>query len=105
MRQQRNFCMVARVKPTSVPELRQEIDAVDTQILELLHRRLELVFQVGEIKREHGVRVYDPERERQMLARLAEAARPPMNGETVRRIFERIIDEFRAQEKHHIQEV
>lgn len=105
LRQQRNFCMVVGVKPTSVHELRHEIDAVDTQILELLHRRLELVFQVGDIKRENGVRVYDPERERQMLARLADAARPPMNGETVRRIFERIIDEFRAQEKHHIQEV
>jgi chorismate mutase-like protein len=97
--------MVARVKSLSVSELRHEIDAVDAQILALLHRRLELVFKVGEIKREKGVKVYDPEREREMLARLASLTNPPMSGEMVRRIFERIIDEFRSQEKHHIQEL
>lgn len=97
--------MVARVKSLSVSELRHEIDAVDTQILSLLQRRLELVFKVGEVKRENGVKVYDPERERQMLARLSDLAAPPLSPDTVRRIFERIIDEFRSQEKHHIQEL
>lgn len=97
--------MVAGVKSLSVSELRHEIDAVDTQILSLLQRRLELVFKVGEVKRENGVKVYDPERERQMLARLSSLATPPLSPDTVRRIFERIIDEFRSQEKHHIQEL
>jgi chorismate mutase-like protein len=97
--------MFANVKSLSVSELRHEIDAVDTQILSLLQRRLELVFKVGEVKRENGVKVYDPERERQMLARLSDLAAPPLSPDTVRRIFERIIDEFRSQEKHHIQEL
>jgi chorismate mutase-like protein len=86
-------------------ELRNEIDAVDSQILSLLHQRLELVYKVGEIKSAHGVKVYDPERERLMLAKLGGLAKPPMSGDMVRRIFERIIDEFRSQEKHHIQEL
>lgn len=85
-------------------ELREQIDAVDSQILSLLHRRLELVFKVGEIKGAHGVKVYDPERERLMLAKLGSLAKPPMSEDMVRRIFERIIDEFRSQEKHHIHE-
>lgn len=85
-------------------DLRDEIDAVDSQILSLLHRRLELVYRVGEIKSAHGVKVYDPERERLMLNKLASLAKPPISGDMVRRIFERIIDEFRSQEQHHIHE-
>lgn len=86
-------------------ELRDEIDAVDSQILGLLQRRLELVYKVGEIKSAHGVKVYDPERERLMLTKLSGLAKAPMSGDMARRIFERIIDEFRSQEKHHIQEL
>ncbi|HET9960016.1 MAG TPA: chorismate mutase, partial [Polyangiaceae bacterium] len=105
LRQGRNPGKVAGVNLPGLSELRQEIDAVDSQILSLLHRRLELVYKVGEIKSVHGVKVYDPERERLMLARLGSMAKPPMAPDTVRRIFERIIDEFRSQEKHHIQEL
>lgn len=105
MRRQRNPGMVAAVNLPGLSELRQEIDAVDAQILSLLQRRLELVFKVGEVKSAHGVKVYDPERERMVLAKLGNLAKPPMSSDMVRRIFERIIDEFRSQEKHHIQEL
>lgn len=85
-----------------LPDLREQIDAIDQQILQLVRRRLKLVLRVGEIKRAHGVRVYDPERERLMLDELARAAEPPLTPETIRRIFERIIDESRSQEQHHV---
>lgn len=87
-----------------LPDLREQIDAIDQQIVQLVRRRLELVLKVGEIKRVHGVRVYDPERERRILEELARAAQPPLKPETVRRIFERIIDESRSQEQHHVRE-
>lgn len=84
--------------------LRQAIDKIDHEILELLRRRVQHVLEVGELKRRHGSKVYDPERERRMLDRLAGAANEPLEGATVRRVFERIIDESRRQEKHHIDE-
>ncbi len=87
-----------------LPNLRDQIDTIDQQILQLVRRRLELVLKVGEIKRDHGVRVYDPERERLMLDQLARSAEPPLTPETIRRIFERIIDESRSQEQHHVRE-
>ena len=48
--------------------LRQDIDAVDKQILKLLAERLALVEKVGEVKSEHGLPIYVPEREAAMLA-------------------------------------
>jgi chorismate mutase len=83
-------------------ELRRSIDAVDQQILKLLHDRVRLVLAVGEYKRERGIPVYDPSRERALLDRLCKAADSPLDAETARRIFERIIDECRRIEHHHI---
>jgi chorismate mutase-like protein len=83
-------------------ELRRGIDAVDQQILKLLHERVRLVVAVGEYKRERGMPVYDPARERALLDRLCKAAEPPLDAETIRRIFERLVDESRRIEQHHI---
>ncbi|MEF1298313.1 chorismate mutase, partial [Vibrio parahaemolyticus] len=48
--------------------LRDQIDAVDKQMLELLAQRLALVEKVGEVKSEHGLPIYAPDREAAMLA-------------------------------------
>ena len=82
--------------------LRRDIDAVDQQILRLLHERVRLVVAVGEYKRERGMAVYDPDRERALLDRLCGAAQPPLDAETIRRIFERLVDESRRIEQHHV---
>ena len=87
--------------PLDLDELRRGIDSVDQQILKLLHERIRLVMQVGEYKRQRGIPVYDPERERQLLERLSSAAEAPLDGPTIRRIFERLVDEYRRIEQHH----
>jgi chorismate mutase len=59
------------------------------------------VLAVGDYKRAHGLPIYDPERERKLIDRLTGEARPPLEPSTVRRIFERLIDESRRLEQHH----
>jgi len=81
--------------------LRVEIDAIDQQILELVAARVRVVLRVGELKRRLGLPVYDPERERAMLERLAARATPPLDLATIRRVFERLIDESRRLEQNH----
>lgn len=83
-------------------ELRDSIDEVDRRILSLLKRRFELVLEVGELKRRQRLGVYDAERERRVLDALSRSAEPPLSAETVRRIFERIIDESRSEEQRHV---
>ena len=82
--------------------LRLEIDEIDRQLLALLARRMRLVLQVGDYKREHEIPVYDPERERAILDRLAQIAPSPLTAESVKRVFERLIDESRYLEQHHM---
>lgn len=55
-------------------KLRDQIDAVDQQIIDLLAERLRLVGEVGEVKAKHGLPIYVPEREAEMLAKRREEA-------------------------------
>jgi chorismate mutase-like protein len=94
-----------KIETVTVPELdelRRAIDAVDRKILELVAERVRLVLAVGDVKRARGFVVYDPERERRVLEALAELAPQPLDATTVKRIFERLIDESRRLEQHHV---
>ncbi|WP_434358844.1 bifunctional chorismate mutase/prephenate dehydrogenase [Parasalinivibrio latis] len=54
--------------------LRDQIDEVDKQMVALLARRLSLVAEVGEVKSQHGLPIYAPDREAAMLASRREEA-------------------------------
>lgn len=82
--------------------LRQAIDQIDAQILKLLAERMRIVLEVGDYKRERGQKVYDPERERALLERLSKDPPWPLKAATVRRVFERLVDESRSLEQAHV---
>ncbi|MEZ8099811.1 bifunctional chorismate mutase/prephenate dehydrogenase [Vibrio bivalvicida] len=81
-------------------ELREQIDAVDKQILDLLAQRLCLVEKVGEVKSEHGLPIYAPDREAAMLAsRREEAEKKGVPPQLIEDILRRTMRESYASEK------
>jgi chorismate mutase len=54
-------------------ELRDQIDAIDGDLLRLINERAKLARRIGEIKQGN---IYRPEREAQVLGRVAESAIP-----------------------------
>ncbi len=80
--------------------LRDQIDAVDKQMLELLAQRLALVEKVGEVKSQHGLPIYAPDREAAMLAsRRAEAQAMGIPPQLIEDILRRVMRESYASEK------
>ncbi len=80
-------------------KLRDKIDAVDQQIIDLLAERLRLVGEVGEVKTEHGLPIYVPEREAAMLAkRRAEAESKGVPADLIEDILRRTMRESYASE-------
>ncbi|MGF1741158.1 bifunctional chorismate mutase/prephenate dehydrogenase [Vibrio profundum] len=80
-------------------ELRGKIDSVDKQILALLAQRLELVEQVGEVKSEHGLPIYAPDREAAMLkSRRVEAEKMGVPPQLIEDILRRTMRESYASE-------
>jgi chorismate mutase len=87
---------------TEIDELRRRIDVIDDQLLRLLNVRVACALEIGRLKHDAGMPIYDPEREKKVLAVVREAATKlsgPLEAEAVVRIFERIIDEARRAER------
>jgi len=77
-------------------ESRDEIDALDEQLLELLAKRAGLAKQIGQHKRQQGQPAYDPSREAQILRRLTTQDTSPLPAEAVRAIYQEILSASRA---------
>ena len=78
--------------------LRERIDAVDRELLELLNRRAGLALEVGEIKKHDGSPVFRPEREAQVIAGLKVANPGPLANDSVAPIWREIMSACRALE-------
>ncbi len=77
-------------------DCRRQIDAVDVKIVELLNQRTEIVNEIGRIKREFALPIYEPKREDQVYENVAGNNAGPLSADALKRIFERIIDEMRT---------
>ncbi len=87
---------------TNIEELRSRIDVIDEQLVRLLNVRVACAVEVGKLKHEAGLPIYQPEREAQVLNSVKKAALDlagPLTAEAVARIFERVIDEARRAER------
>ena len=60
--------------PRPLPLLRAMVDALDRDILQIMARRMALVGEIAAYKRQHGLRIRDAARERQVLDDRAQGA-------------------------------
>jgi chorismate mutase len=77
-------------------DCRRQIDAVDVKIVELLNERTQIVHEIGRIKRQFAMPIYEPKREDQVFENVTSNNPGPLTPDALKRIFERIIDEMRT---------
>jgi len=80
----------------TLKDLREKIDAIDARLVKLLSARAKVVQKVGQAKQ--GAAVYRPEREAQVLRRVAEVNDGPLPGRALQRVFTEIMSACRALE-------
>lgn len=78
-------------------KLRDQIDAIDNQVLKLVSERAQLAHTIGQVK--NGGPIYRPEREAQVLRRLQDLNEGPLSSESVSAIFRTVMSHCRALEK------
>jgi len=71
-------------------KIRDEIDGIDSHMLRLLNRRMELAIEVGRIKAFRGLQLFHPERERIVSQRLSKLNPGPLSEESLRSIYREI---------------
>src|SRR5260370_38494159 len=79
----------------SLKAWREEIAALDSQLLRLLNQRAAIACQIGAVKVASGLPAYDGRREREVLARIRAQNPGPFAPESETRIFRRVILETR----------
>jgi chorismate mutase-like protein len=87
---------------TKLEECRVQIDEIDRRIVELVNERTRVVEEIGRVKRDAQLPIYEPKREEQVFANILASNHGPIPADCVRRIFERIIDEMRTIQRRKI---
>jgi chorismate mutase len=68
-------------------ELRQIIDFLDDQMLDLLVQRFAVSIEIGEIKASSGINIGDPNREQEIINRLANKLEGKLDRDDIAAIF------------------
>lgn len=90
---------MSRYTGEDLTRCRVRIDELDLRLLDLLNQRTAIVEEIGRIKEELRLAIYEPKREEQVFANILENNAGPLPPDAVKRIFERIIDEMRTVQK------
>ena len=81
-------------------DLRQRIDEIDSQIFQLFAERTEVAEEVAAYKRETGMRIFDPSRERAKVADAAE--RVPEDLSTYAQVLMELLMEASRARQHEL---
>lgn len=77
--------------PGELEVLRRQVDETNQKMLELLNRRKEIILNIMKLKQQHGISIFDPEREEAEMVSLKARNAGPMLDEELEEIFETIM--------------
>ena len=82
-----------------IAKIRDRMDEIDARLVGLLNERASCAQAIGRLKDTVGLKVYQPQREREVLSHVRSENAGPLDGDAITRLFERIIDEARRLER------
>ena len=71
--------------------LRNEINKIDTKLLELLKQRIEISKKIGKIKKENSIPIFDADREREIIDTYTENEEI-LNKRYIEKFFQTLMD-------------
>ncbi len=83
----------------NLSDWRRRIDEIDKKLVELLNERSHCALEIGHLKQEAKIPLYQPDRENEVLSNAEQHNKGPLSNAAIRRLFERIIDEARSAER------
>jgi chorismate mutase len=85
-----------------IEDWRKRIDEVDRKLVALICERARAAVEIGRLKRNTSLPIYEPDRERIVFENVQKANHGPLPGRDLVRIYERIIDVMRNIQKEEI---
>jgi chorismate mutase len=85
-----------------IPDWRKKIDELDRRLVALLNERAAAASAIGRLKLNTDLPIYEPDREREVIANVQNCNAGPLVGRDLAQIYERIMDVMRNIQKHEI---
>jgi chorismate mutase-like protein len=85
-----------------IADWRKKIDEIDRKLVEMLNQRAQAAQEIGRLKRDSDLPIYEPDRERIVLEHVQKINRGPLEHRHLLQIFERIMDVMRNIQKHEM---
>jgi chorismate mutase len=81
---------------------RKKIDELDRTLVKLLNERAEAACEIGKLKRNTSLPIYEPQREKTIFENVCRVNTGPLPDGELRQVYERIIDVMRNIQKNQI---
>jgi chorismate mutase len=85
-----------------IPDWRKKIDELDRKLVELLSERAQAAHEIGRLKKNATMPIYEPDRERNVFDNVQRANKGPLPDRELLRIYERVMDVMRQIQKEEI---
>jgi chorismate mutase len=85
-----------------ISDWRKKIDELDRKLAAMLNERAAAAVEIGRLKRNTSLPIYEPERERAVIANVQKSNTGPLAERDLAQIYERIMDVMRSIQKHEI---
>jgi chorismate mutase len=78
-----------------IAEWRLKIDELDRQLVALINQRAHCAEEIGKLKRNSSIPIYEPDRERIIFENIARQNKGPLSQVQLRQVYERLVDVMR----------
>ena len=82
-----------------IGEWRQKIDELDRQLVELINQRAQCAREIGKLKRNSSMPIYEPDRETIIFDNIARYNEGPLSRAQLRYVYEHLINVMRELQR------
>jgi chorismate mutase len=85
-----------------IADWRKKIDDVDRRLVQLLNERAQCAHEIGKLKRNSAMPIYEPDREKIIHQNVARHNAGPLSEVQLRQVYERLIDVMRQIQREEM---
>jgi chorismate mutase len=85
-----------------IADWRLKIDELDRQLVQLINERAHCAEEIGKLKRNSSIPIYEPDRERIIFENIARQNKGPLSQVQLRQVYERLVDVMRQIQREEM---
>jgi chorismate mutase len=85
-----------------IADWRRKIDDLDRQLVRLINERAQCAQEIGRLKRNSAMPIYEPDREKIIFQNIARDNAGPLSDVQLRQVYERLVDVMRQIQREEM---